>query len=112
MLLEVVDPLGRTIVLADETWTAHVAKRPELEGQLEYVREAVADPDLIVEAKDGSYRYYAAGVSPRYPNLYLHVLVRLTGENTGRIRSAWFSRTVEDGEFEWIRSELRKFGGS
>jgi hypothetical protein len=109
MLFEVDDPLGRTISLSEDTWTRHVAKRPELEGQLLFVEETVRDPDLLVAATDGSWRYYAAGISPQYPNLYLHVLVRLMGTAHGNVRSAWFSRTVEEGNLEWIRPEPRRF---
>lgn len=110
MLFQVVDPLGRTITLLEATWQSHVAKRPSLEGQLDYVRETVRDPDIIVSVADGSHRYYAVGISPRHPYLYLHVLIRLDSTTSGRVRSAWFARAVEVGELEWIRPEPRTFG--
>jgi hypothetical protein len=112
MLFEVQDPLGRTVSLRETTWESHVAKRPELKNQLSFVEETVRDPDLVIEAADGSHRYYAAGISPRFPNLYLHVLVRLESSDRGYVRSAWFSAAVEEGVFEWIRPILRPFAGS
>ena len=57
LLFEETDPLGRIITLEETTWESHVIKRPELDGQLEYVRQTVKDPDLIVAAEDGSHRY-------------------------------------------------------
>ena len=111
VLIDSVDPLGRRITLSRDTWERHIAKRPELEGQLQYVEETVRDPDFVVKARDGSHRYYAAGISGRHPKLYVHVLVRLLTENEGTIRTAWFSGAVEEGELEWMRERPRRFGG-
>ncbi len=107
-VIDTLDSLERRVTLTPENWDKHVAKRAELSGQLPYVRETMEDADIIVKHPDGSRRYYALGVSPDSPRLYVHVIVRFNRlASDGRVSTVWFSRIPEDGDLEWIRKKRR-----
>lgn len=62
---EVTDPRGIVIICAQSVWDGHIAKdHPEMDGRLEDVKAAIADPDGIrestVRAEAQVYEWVAA----------------------------------------------------
>ena len=79
-------------------------KRPILRGHLDHVRETVERPQIVIE-KDGEFYFYRLGYgSGQTQKCYLQVLIKYDGEQSGAIRTAWFSPTVEEGAVKWLEN--------
>lgn len=85
-----VDPLGRHVVLREDTWYDHILhQHVELAGQDAGVERAVSQPDTIrIDADDPMRRvYYAFNVvRPPFHGQHLKVVVEFT--------DAWGERMV------------------
>ena len=79
-LFDVHDPLGRRIVLSQETWVRHVlreGKHPELDGYVEAVRLTIERPHVVWPSgrSNTSQVYFRLGAVPAHPGLYVKVPV-------------------------------------
>jgi len=94
------DPLGRSFVLSATTWDKHILTRhDDVEGQWQYVRAAVADPEQILFSRhDPKCRLYVGrGPDDRHK-------IQVIGDlAAGRIRTAYWVRAsrVRGGGVEW-----------
>jgi hypothetical protein len=73
--LDVVDCLGRRIILDHSNWVKHVESRrhPEVEPYHDRFAEVLAHPDVVIEAsRDGQHHFYRKGLTEgRYAGRYL-----------------------------------------
>ena len=96
-----IDVFGKSVSLT-ESRLEHILERPEMRGQLERIKETLADPDIIKESNHDSsvwlfYRFYT--VTP-VTEKYLLVAVRLF-DGSSSIITAFYTDKIKKGASIW-----------
>lgn len=102
-----VDPLGRTIVLRDQTWYGHILvqrlrqRRGEEFAEYRRLVESAIESPLKIEmsASDSDCRVYY-GQGPR-PGVMMKVIADIA---IGRVKTAYLFKQFEGGVEEWPSS--------
>lgn len=103
VVFEVLSPVGKLVRLDEERWS-HVMEHPEMEGQLDRLRESLQDPDEVRRSiHDASvwlfYKHYA---DTPVTDKYLLVAVRILNDE-GFIVTAFFTERPKRGTLLWSR---------
>jgi len=98
--VELVDPLGRSLVLHERTWSGHIVKgHPEVALHRDLVESAITDPfEIRFSRADPDCRVYF-GPGPR-PTVKMMVVADVA---VGIVKTAHVARTVSGGDVEWSR---------
>jgi hypothetical protein len=90
------DCRGQVVEFWDWAYGHAIEDHPEILGLQDILKAAVERPTLCVRQKDDSVHYYALGVIPARPNLYLHVVARddAVGGPT-LVKTAWQCKAVD-----------------
>lgn len=93
-----VDPLGRTFILADRTWHQHIlVGHPEMITHRTLVEQAVRSPLCIrISLSDPNCRK-CFGPGPRR-SVFVATIVDV---RLGIVKTAHLSRTLTSGDLEW-----------
>lgn len=93
------DCRGRTVECWDWAYTHAIEDHPEIVGLQQVLKTVVERPNLCVREKDDSVHYYALGVIPGRPNLYVHVVARdPTSDGATVVKTAWQCKAVDPFE--------------
>jgi hypothetical protein len=79
---------------------------PEMEGQVEYIKQTILDPDIKLEADNG-VTYYRRNIAEEiFKNLWLLGIVGYS-KSKGVVRTAFFaSKITQNGQIIWMRPGL------
>lgn len=96
----------RYIRLTEERQEHIETDHPEMQGQIDKIRETLIDPDIIVRSRTDSnvelfYRYY--NITP-VTEKYLCVVVKVLSDDMFII-TAYFTDKIKRGEILWKRKE-------
>jgi len=96
-------PNGRILKLRDEGWRHICTVHPELQGELEKVRQVMMSPDFIKQGnKADTFMFYkffpTTALSPKYL-----VLVTKYLNAEGIVLTGYFTERVRKGEVLWRR---------
>ena len=84
--------------LHEVNWERHVAKRPEIEGLEEVVRETVERPDFAVRDAHGAIYKYRRGLgSGRTRVLRLVVLEGEDEQGAHFVKTSYFTKDIAEG---------------
>lgn len=90
---------GRDAFLRSDDWIRHVRKRPELLGQEQSVRRTVEDPHIAIRTDDGAiYKYRLGHGRGKTKGTYLQVVERGHDNDSDRVRTAWFTGEIREGQ--------------
>ncbi len=91
------DPLGRVVVLHDNTWFGHIIRgHPEMTRYRGLVEQTIRAPaEILVSHSDPDCRSYF-GPGPR--GLLVHVVVDVV---RGIVKTAHLARRITGGSVEW-----------
>jgi len=103
VILDIKSRVGKRVTLDEERWR-HIQEHPEMNGEIERLRETVLEPDEVRRSiYDPSvwlfYRYYS---STPVTKKYLLAVVRFMNEE-GFIVTAFFTDSVKRGGQLWSR---------
>lgn len=103
------DPRGFSIVCSEESWHDHVLiHHPDMEGWEDDVKAAIESPEfgfIYRAAKFEDRNVYYKRIKGK--RLYLKVVVRLTGDQQGRVVTAYPVAAASKGELLiWPESSL------
>jgi hypothetical protein len=95
------DHQGRTIRLTAER-QMHILEHPELEDQLDRLKETIAQPSVIIAtaADETVHVYHRHYASTPVSSKYLLVAVKIL-ETDAFVRTAFFSSRQKQGEIVW-----------
>ena len=104
VILDIKSRVGKRVTLDEERWR-HIQDHPEMNGEIDRLRETLLEPDEVRRSiYDASvwlfYRHYS---STPVTEKYLLAVVRLTNEE-GFIITAFFTDTVKRGGLLWSRN--------
>ena len=96
-----IDVFEKSVSLTEKR-LEHILKRPEMNGQLERIKETLANPDIIKESNHDTsvwlfYRFYA--VTP-VTEKYLLVAVKLFDDSRSII-TAFYTDRIKKGASIW-----------
>ena len=84
--------------LHEVNWERHVAKRPEIEGLEEAVRETVERPEIAIHDEGGAIFKYRRGFgSGATEGLWLRVIEGADGRGGHVVMTAYFSEQIKRG---------------
>ncbi len=93
-----IDPLGRTFVLADRTWQRHIIiGHPDVRAYRHLVEQAVTSPLCIRTSASSTDCRKCFGTGPR-SSVFITVIVDV---NLGIVKTAYLSKTMTSGDLEW-----------
>jgi len=101
VVLKVLSRLGKILRLDEDKWN-HVLEHPEMENQIDRLRETVVDPDEVRKSVyDPSvwlfYRFYA---DTPVTEKYLLVIAKISNKE-GFIVTSFFTNRVKTGGLVW-----------
>ena len=83
--------------LHESNWTDHAAKRVELQGRLQDVRQTVEDPDFVLQDEAGAVYKYRKGVGVgHFRRLWLVVIEEADPEGAHYVKTAYFTRQIKE----------------
>jgi hypothetical protein len=94
------DPLGRSVVLHDRTWFAHiVVAHPDVAEYRDLVERTLSAPDEIRLSRAAEDCRLYFGMGPR-PGVRMIVVVDIT---RGLVKTAHLCKKLSGGAAEWSR---------
>jgi hypothetical protein len=101
------DRTNRQVSYTISNWEKHKKTHPEMEGQIEDIKQTILDPDIELEADNGvTYYYKRKKEEGIFKNLWLLAIVGYS-KGKGIVRTAFFtSKITKDGQVIWMRPGL------
>ena len=101
VVFEVASKVGKKVFLDEKRWE-HVKEHPEMDGQIDRLRETVVEPDEVRRSVyDASvwlfYKHYS---TTPVTEKHLLVVARIANDE-GFIVTAFFTDTVKRGDVVW-----------
>ena len=63
------------------------------------IQQTIESPHIVIRDEGNAIRKYCLGLGEgKFKETYLQVLERDHGNDTQRVRTAWFTREIENGE--------------
>ena len=99
-IFRVTDHWGDPIVLTRKDWERIMAKRPDVEGHVDHVRETLERPSMVFEGRYADSKvFYRRGLlddDPLYKACYVATIVRYPGgSDPATIRTVYFPFHVQ-----------------
>lgn len=104
-VFEILSKTGKVVSLAEVRWR-HVLEHPEMQNQLDKVKETVENPDEVRESSrmSSTWLFYKFYIKSPVTKKYLLVVVKvLNGE--GFIVTAFFTNKVKKGGLIWKKKD-------
>jgi hypothetical protein len=96
-LFDTTDSTGRRVKLESKQYTDHIILRhPEMEGNVEAMKETVENPQLIIESKQNPKRWLYVGKSElaTYPVVTIKTVVDHSSSESGYVVTGLFQKKV------------------
>ena len=95
------DPLGRQVVLTEDTFKKHIAvNHPEMKTHVRVIKQAIKDPDYIFVStlrKDRDI-YIKMGCIRGFSELGTKVIVEFPDPSSGLVVSGWLIRGLSESD--------------
>jgi len=105
------DPLGSSITLNKPTWDKHIVSgHPEMQGNEKAVQKVIEEPEAIyrsTKSPDADV-FYAKSHESTFPSLFTRVIVGYVGENKGVVKTAFFTKKIDDVKKGELKYENKK----
>ncbi|MEM3608933.1 MAG: hypothetical protein QXV87_01120 [Candidatus Bathyarchaeia archaeon] len=104
-VFEILSKMGKVVSLDEARWR-HVLEHPEMQNQLDKVKETVENPDEVRESSrmSSTWLFYKFYIKSPVTKKYLLVVVKvLDGE--GFIVTAFFTNKVKKGGLIWKKKD-------